>query len=297
MATTPEKRSSKAAPREQTLLPRLLATIEGAGRFPLVAWRMIHAVEDGRGSAYNVSEILEGDLLVSRRVMRFANGAGHAQLGPVSSLTEAVYRLGSAAILKMIYTDYLRSLPWSAPIYRIESHELARHSDAVGVAAAVVARYAPDVGISRIVTVAGMMHDVGKVMIGRCMEEHGPGRLKELGGEKRLFADIERDVMGLDHSEAGSLLARRWGMPAVVSNAIHDHHRLGPENADPTSMAVALGNVIARSIGQGVAPDAREVRQSIEMTKRLGLDRDDFYKIRAEVARRLDLAGGAGLAA
>lgn len=296
MAATPDNRSSKSASRELTLLPHLLATIEAASRFPMVAWRMIHAVEEGYGSAHNVSEILEGDILVSRRVMRLANGAGHAQLGPVGSLTEAVYRLGSAAILRMVFTDYLRSLPWSAPIYRVEGQELARHSDAVGIAAAIIARYAPDIGISRTVTVAGMMHDVGKVMIGRCMEEHGPGRLKELGGEKRLFSDIERDVMGFDHSEVGALLARRWGMPAVVSSAIHDHHRLGPENADPTSMAVALGNVIARSIGRGSAPDALEVRQCIEMLKRLGLERDDFYRMRTEVARRLD-QGGAGMAA
>lgn len=296
MAATPDNRSSKSASRELTLLPHLLATIEAA-KLPIVAWRMAHAVEDGRGTAYNVTEILEDDRLVSRRVMRLANGAQHAQLGPVSSLTEAVYRLGSAAILKMIFTDFLRNLPLAAPIYRVESPELTRHSEATGIATAVIARYAPDVGISRLVPVAGLMHDIGKVIIDRCMDKFGPGRLKELGGEKRLFIDIERDVMGLDHSETGSLLARRWGLPSVISNAIHDHHRLGPENADPTAMAVALGNVVAKSIGQGSAPDAREVRMALEMIKRLGLDRDDFYRIRTEVTRRLDTVGGSYLAA
>ena len=262
------------------------------------AWRLIHAVEEGRDSAYSVAEILEDDLLVSRRVLRMANGAQHAQLGPVGSMNEAVCRLGSTVIMNMVFTDYLRNLQWSAPIYRVSNVDLGRHADATGVAVGVIARYAPDAGISRAAPVAGVMHDIGKVMIARCMETAGPGRLNELGPDAPLFADIERDVVGLDHAEAGSLLARRWGLPSVIYNAIHDHHRLGPENREPTAIAVALANIIAKSIGYGSPPEAREVRLCMELQKRIGLDRDDFYRIRSDASRRLDASGGgAGRAA
>jgi HD-like signal output (HDOD) protein len=292
MAKAFDSRLTKTARQEPGLLAILLRTIEEAGRLPMSAWRLIHAVEDSRDSADSVAEIVEDDLLVSRRVLRLANGAQHAQLGPVGSLNEAVYRLGSTTILHMIFTDHLRKLQESAMIYRASSADIGRHADATGIVASLITRHAPDAGISRTVGVAGMMHDIGKVMISRCMESAGPGRLKELGTPAPLFADIERDVVGLDHAEAGALLARRWGLPGVVAIAIQDHHRLGSENRDPTAVAVALANVIAKSIGFGPPPDGREVRRCLELQKQIGLDRDDFYRIRADASRRLHLTGG-----
>jgi putative nucleotidyltransferase with HDIG domain len=292
MARLFDRKSGKSAAKEFTLLPNLLRIIEEAGPLPMVAWRMVHAVEDGRATAFEVTDILEDDPLVSRRVMRYANGAQHAQLGPVSSLSEGVYRLGSLAILKMIFTDFLRNLDWAAPIYRLPSADFGRHAEAASAAAVLIGRYASDTGISRLAPIAAMMHDIGKVMIARCMEKDGPGRLNELGGATRVFADIEREVVGLDHAETGALLARRWGLPAVVVHAIHDHHRLGPENHEPTSVVVALADVIARSVGHGAPPDSREVRQCMELQKRIGLDRDDFYRIRTDLSHQLDYGGG-----
>jgi len=300
MARPFDKKTGKSAERELTLLPGLLATIEAAGALPISTWRMVHAVEDGRASAHAVADILEDDMLVARRILRYANGAQHAQLGPVSSLTEAVYRLGAQTILKMIFTDYLRNMDWSAPIYRMNSADFGRHAEATAAAVVLVSRYSPDNRISRLVPVTGMIHDIGKVMIARCMESHGPGRYRELGGESRLFVEIERDVMGLDHAEAGALLARRWGLPGVMVQSIQDHHRLGPENTEATSVTVALGNVIARSVGYGTPPDGAEIRACMDLVKRIGLDRDDFYRIRTDLTRQLDFGGpigGAGRAA
>lgn len=292
MARLSNRTTGKPTEREQTLLPNLLRTVDEVGPLPMPAWRMVHAVEDGRASAHTVADIFEDDLLASRRIMRLANGAQHAQLGPVGSLIEAVYRLGALAILKMILTDYLRNLDGSAPIYRLTSADFGRHAEATSAAVVLIGRYASENGISRAAPIAGMMHDIGKVMIARCMEKHGPGRLNELGGESRLFADIERDVVGLDHAETGALLARRWGLPGVMVHAIHDHHRLGPENSEPTSVAVALANVIARSVGYGTPPDGLEIRQCMDLIKRIGLERDDFYRIRTELSHQLDIGGG-----
>jgi putative nucleotidyltransferase with HDIG domain len=71
---------------------------------------------------------------------------------------------------------------------------------------------------------AGMLHDVGKlVMAVNCADEYERCLAAEEAG--RPIEEIERDVFGVDHADAGMYLLRLWGLPESITAAVALHHR------------------------------------------------------------------------
>jgi DNA-binding CsgD family transcriptional regulator len=66
----------------------------------------------------------------------------------------------------------------------------------------------------------------------------------------------ERRELGIDHTLVGGVLARRWGLPAVIASAIERHHS---EEAGGLAAAVRLGDLIVHhSQGDIVSGDAMD---------------------------------------
>ena len=44
------------------------------------------------------------------------------------------------------------------------------------------------------------------------------------------LVDAEREVLGMDHAEAGTRLCEKWDMPRIITEAVHYHH--SPQSAE-----------------------------------------------------------------
>jgi len=54
-----------------------------------------------------------------------------------------------------------------------------------------------------------------------------------------FFVDAERAVLGMDHAEAGALLAADWSFPTAIVEVIRDHHAPRPEDFLPNLIHLA----------------------------------------------------------
>ena len=61
------------------------------------------------------------------------------------------------------------------------------------------------------------------------------------GGE--LARNVERSLLGTDHVEVGSAVARRWNFPPAIVDAIADHHRGGPGDSPAPGLAALLSQI------------------------------------------------------
>jgi HD-like signal output (HDOD) protein len=71
----------------------------------------------------------------------------------------------------------------------------------------------------------GMLHDMGKLL----MAVNCPGEydrcLEAAGTDGHPVAEIESEVFGVTHADAGMYLLRLWGLPETVTAAVALHHR------------------------------------------------------------------------
>ena len=108
---------------------------------------------------------------------------------------------------------------------------MLRHSLAVGSGAVLLAQYAGLPMPDETVFTAGLLHDVGKLVLSEVVPKSYARALAKAKQRKCPLADVEREVLGIDHLVAGRRLARRWGLAGVFEHVIWLHHQ--PAEAIP----------------------------------------------------------------
>lgn len=134
--------------------------------------------------------------------------------------------------------------------YGADHINLWNHSLAVATAAEIIARERGD--HSEIAFTAGLLHDIGKLVINKALEGDYASVLKEAAAKQQPIHLIEKSLFNMDHADAGGILLNRWNLPQNIVLTVRYHHK--PNNAgDFVRLAsiVHAANYLAFTIGQG----------------------------------------------
>jgi putative nucleotidyltransferase with HDIG domain len=130
--------------------------------------------------------------------------------------------------------------------------------------------------ISKFAFTAALMHDIGKLLLSRLMEQKV---LDEIMGmverDKIAYVDAEHRVLGTDHAEVGGRIARHWDFPEPLVMAIELHH--DPDvQPDLLMDIVHISNTAAKVIGVGLGTEQMYMKVSNQSHKRLGMTASDL---------------------
>jgi putative nucleotidyltransferase with HDIG domain len=233
---------------------RLATAFEAVNTLPALAETVerVRKLTDRQGASVSeLSELIETDTAVAIAVMRVANNGGGPR-GRVASVPDAVEALtpdGVRAVAGQLETyDFFQSVGnWERLPERFR-----RHAVAVRHASERIADLGDIPGRDELAA-AAMLHDVGHLVLMRLYPGYG-----DLLGDRSLTPEQrtqrERRELGIDHTLVGGVLARRWGLPAVIASAIERHHSA---EASGLAAAVRLGDlVVHHSQGSEVSAEA-----------------------------------------
>lgn len=233
---------------------RLAAAFDAVNTFPALSEtvaRVQKLTSNENASVVEIAEVVESDTAVAIAVMRAANNGGGPR-GRVSNVPDAVEALTPAGIravaVQLETYEFFQSVGnWDRLPERFRRHALAtRH------AAERIAELGDVPGRDELAT-AALLHDIGQLVLTRLY----PGYVeilddRSLTPEQRT--QRERRELGIDHTLVGGVLARRWGLPAVIASAIERHHS---DEASGLAAAIRLGDlVVHHSYGEIVSGDA-----------------------------------------
>ena len=75
--------------------------------------------------------------------------------------------------------------------------------------------------------IAGMLHDVGKVVFALRFPEHFKEMRRLVLRRGYSMVDAEREILGITHADIGYELARKWALPPTIATCIAFHHQPG----------------------------------------------------------------------
>lgn len=203
---------------------------------PLTVVALGEAVQDERCTVDRILGILSKDPPLSATLLRLANSALYGGEGSVMDLRTAVLRLGFDAVSNLgTGAAVIRTLKGGA---HLDATRLWQHSVAVGLTAKGVCVLAKRHGQAETAFLTGLLHDIGKIALDTCFPEEYAQVLQRVA-EGAFFVDAEHEVLGMDHPEAGSLLAADWSFPTAISEVIRDHHAPNPGDFLPNLIHLA----------------------------------------------------------
>lgn len=251
---------------------------------PTSTTRLAALVCEGAPELGQVVEIVQFDEALTASLLQTANSSWSASRTEITTVRDAVIRLGASPVLALTLGMRVRHhLGDALPKYGLSEGELWRHSVAASLAAELLTQWAAHRPPPEAAT-AALLHDVGKLVMERFLD---PDLLDQLGeaqehGATRLEA--EAAVLGIDHAELGGLIARSWGLPESLVCGIrgHGHPRAGD---DLIVHAVFLADGLAKSVGAG-ADDNRDGQAEAVAMAELGLSASDIDEIRVLVEQR-----------
>ena len=271
--------------RREEILQKIL-TIEA---MPAVAAKAAGLLLDQDSDIADIVKTIEYDPGLASNLLRMANSAYYGFRDPISSIRDAMVRLGTDQIYKMIVSwGFSPMVQQSVPGYGLAPGKLWEHSIGVAVGAEQLASDLHLVPPDHAFT-AGLLHDIGKIALGAFVEVDIDSILEIVNQHKVSFEVAEQQVLGIDHAEAGAALLEHWNLPQGVVEATRWHHQ--PDSFEEESLVVDLVHVadtmcLMGGIGAGI--EGTDYYTSRKTASRLHLDIITGDAVISEILAKLD---------
>lgn len=295
-------------PRRIELILRQLDTLP---TLPAVAARLLQLTASDASHAREVVELVTSDPALTAKVLSLCRSADKGVRNDVITVERAVVLLGFTTI---------RNTVLSLKVFELFGHgekkpENTRHNEpqdepepfdraglwthalAVGILAELIAKAHPgqqDLSADQ-AFVCGLLHDIGKLALDQVLPR-SYARVVEVCKNKRCsIAEIERQIVGVDHHTAGKRLAEQWGLPHVIQDCIWLHG--SPYEALPNLAhrrmigLVALSDAIVRRQMLGFSGNQGITTDTDQLIERLGLSAKSVASATAELYGELEKRG------
>ena len=209
-----------------------------------------------------ICDLIETDQAVATKVLRAANSAFYGHSGKVSTMHGALNLIGLKGLMEVVsLIGAHRLLVGKLPGYGYDAQDLWKHSLAVAYGSKLLA-LEKDPGISDTAHLAGLIHDVGKIILDRFIVEKKIEITAFIEREQKTFLDGETKFLGLNHAKVAAEICRRWKFPAVMTNAIGWHHQPSRSGKDLLAHILHMADHLATMIGIGY--DSDDVLSNVE---------------------------------
>jgi putative nucleotidyltransferase with HDIG domain len=208
--------------------PKLIRTITGICKLPSLPGsylRLTQAMQSPDVSPKVIGDIISQDVSMTAKVLQLVNSAFFSLPTKITNPQRAVTLLGINTLKALIlYNKVFSEYSPSRAVPGFSMEGLWQHSLMVGsLAREIMQREGGDPHLLDDVQVAGILHDIGKII-----ELNIPGYYakfdSKVNREKKLPLDAEYELLGVSHAELGAYLIGIWGLPTNVVEAIAFHH-------------------------------------------------------------------------
>lgn len=226
-------------PLKEKRVELVLQQLEELPTLPAVALRVLEATSSEESSAKEVIALIESDPSLTTRVLKLVHRADLGVRAEVNSVDRAVVLLGfeavrSAVLAVSLFETFASSGSDSAgnPGHPFSREQFWRHSIAVAACSELLGRqvqgtWGRDVRVDPSEAfVCGLLHDLGKVALDTCLPKSFAKVVQATELLRGNIADLERQIIGLDHMVVGKRLAEKWKLPGAVRDCIWLHGQL-----------------------------------------------------------------------
>ncbi len=208
------------------------------------------------------------DPAVVSQVLRVANSEFYAGLNKVSTVHSAIIRLGTGEIAKIAdMMQQQENMQLNDPFCREVMQKLWQHAIGCAFGSHWLATKTGFGMLAQEAFVAGMLHDTGKLLLVRVVEEIARSDKPEIRPSDHLLWEVVENF----HAEHGYQLLENWNLPKSYTKIAHEHHEEEPDPNNTVLIMVRMVNRVCNKLGIGLKKDPSIILAATPEASMLGL--------------------------
>ena len=211
----------------------ILHAIDLVRPIPQIALKIIRMIHEKDYDMHKIAREVKQDQIISAKVIKLCNSTFFGLKKSVDSIDRALVILGEKLLMQLILSaSFELYFSDSEGGYSLCRGGLFQHARGVAMAAEQLAGFSASV-TPDIAYTAGLMHDIGKVVLDQYLAVELPLFYRRTQIEGIELCELEGERFGITHPEAGGILAEKWGLPENLRDAIIYHHQPEHASVDP----------------------------------------------------------------
>jgi putative nucleotidyltransferase with HDIG domain len=226
---------------EDEAIKRIVSQIETLPSLPAIYTDVINELHAPDPSMKKIGDIIATDLAMTAKILQVVNSAFFGLVRKISNPKEAVMLLGTETIKALVLSVKIFSEFNQKKFTWYNFDELFNHSMSVSMFAQSISKQERlDQYLVNNALMAGMFHDLGKLILVTNFQEPYQKILIEAQHNGQHLWELENDQFGTSHAEIGAYLMGLWGLDYPVIEAIAYHHCPGKSLAASTGLLTAV---------------------------------------------------------
>lgn len=213
---------------------------------PSVAMELLALSGRADARASEVVRLLEQDEMLAGSVLRLVSSPIYSGRSTITTLKEAVIRLGFKIVRDMVFEVALRSGVFDLAEYAETVAQVQRHSTVTAYISRIVCSKARIDGDHAFI--CALLHDAGFAGLLFAVTDFE-------GSESPPLEQLWTDIDAL-HERASGILATLWGLPASMADIVGHHHHLHTGEFSKVAAAICVADRLSRAFGADVVGPA-----------------------------------------
>ncbi|MFK5914244.1 MAG: HDOD domain-containing protein [Woeseiaceae bacterium] len=227
---------------------------------PEVCIRVNEMLDDVSVTAVDLGHVISQDTSLTARLLKIVNSSYYGFQSKIDTVSRAVTVVGLRELRGLIIAVSAVETFSNVPDSVLNKVSFWRHSVYCGVIARLLAEKCNVLHSERLF-VAGLLHDIGKLVIAQRLPTETRKIALEADERFCFEFEVEQDLLGFNHAEVGGELMLAWNMPDSLFEAVAYHH-------DPVQAEVARIETCLIHIANCFTDEAE---QELDMTQHSAL--------------------------
>ena len=189
--------------------------------FPPIATRLLTLLARPSVQIKDIADLISADAMFTGRILQHANSCEFGLLQPVRNIRHALTTLGLDRTRRITITAAMGAYSRVA-LRTPQLRRCWRHTIATAVLANEISRCCA--AFTDSAYAAGIMHDIGRLGLLVAYPSIYEDTIRDAAARSLDLLDYEREVFGIDHTEAGRLLSVKWNLPPELHVVAGRHH-------------------------------------------------------------------------
>lgn len=226
--------------------------IDSLPAFPDVLLRFQNEITSAEPDIQKLAQIVEDDPVLTAKLLKAVNSAYYSRTSNISSVSQAIARLGLVEVRRLAVTTAI--VEEYNSFGGILPHSFWTHSVAVALASRAIleiGNHCLQEEQMNMAYLACLLHDIGIIVLFHLFEDDFKTIYHQQMASGGISILDELEKFGIDHGEAGAVLAKNWNLPPALYYPIQFHHSpsLAPKEHQSLSRLVHLADFVCNNIG------------------------------------------------